>query len=369
MYRGVVQYSVHNQMEVNKMRKSRITALLLSGALAASMLTGCGDVDQNAVVATLDGEEISLGVANFAARLQQAQYDDFYVAYFGETVWSSDLYGNGTTMEDNIKDSILENVQAMYTLQAHAGEYGVTVSEEDKTAISEAAAAFLDANSKEALKALGATSDIVEEYLTLLTIQSRMYDAIIADADTIVSDEEANTSAYSYVRVSKSTYTDADGNSAAYTAEEQEALAGTFAEFVEEANADTLENVAESYGYTVSNGTFASDTTTLDEAVLTALQSLKSEGEISDVVDTEDYYYVLRLDQITDEEATESHRQSIIEDRQSKLYTEVLTGWEDASEWVVNEKVWATVSFDNLFTTTEPAAETEEVTEEATEAE
>lgn len=38
---------------------------------------------------------------------------------------------------------------------------------------------------------MGATEDIVEEYLTLVTIQARMHEAIIADADTNVSDEEA----------------------------------------------------------------------------------------------------------------------------------------------------------------------------------
>ena len=62
------------------MKLKRFTTLLISGVLAASMLVGCGGIDKNATVATLDGQEIKLGVANFAARLQQASYDDFYTA-------------------------------------------------------------------------------------------------------------------------------------------------------------------------------------------------------------------------------------------------------------------------------------------------
>ena len=62
----------------------------------------------------------------------------------------------------------------------------------------------------------------------------------------------------------------------------------------------------------MSTGTFSSDNTTLDEEVLNALEGLKSEGELSDVVETDNYYYVLRLDEITDADATEEHRQEII---------------------------------------------------------
>ena len=60
------------------MKAKRFTTLLVSGVLAASMLVGCGGINKNATVATLDGQEIKLGVANFAARLQQAEADDFY---------------------------------------------------------------------------------------------------------------------------------------------------------------------------------------------------------------------------------------------------------------------------------------------------
>ena len=269
------------------MRGKRIAALLLSGVMAASMLTGCGSVDKDAVVATLDDKEITLGIANFVARLTQAQYDDFYVAYFGEEVWESDLYGNGTTLEYNTKNDVMSSLQNMYVLQAHMDDYGVTLTDEEKTAASEAAAAFISSNEKDALDALGATQEIVEEYLTLTTIQYKMYDAIIADADTNVSDEEANMSAYSYVRVSKTSYTDAEGNTVEYTEDEQAQLADTMAGFVTNAKKDTLETAAEALGYTVNAGTYAADDTTLDEAVLTALNALK-EGEVSDLVDVED---------------------------------------------------------------------------------
>lgn len=342
------------------MKKRNIAAVLVSGMMAVSMLAGCGGVNKEAVVATLDGESVSLGLANFAARLQQASYDDFYVAYFGEEVWSSDMYGNGTTMEMNLKDGVMESLEDMYILQKHMEDYGVEITADEEKAIAEAASEFMAANSKDAINALGATEDIVKEYLTLITVQDKMHEAIIAEADTEVSDEEANTSAYSYVRISKNTYTDDEGNSQEYTEDQLTELAEMVEKFAEEAAADSLENAADSYGYTVSSGTFTKDDDSLDEAVLTKLQSL-DEGAVSGAIDTEDNYYVVRLDQKTDSDATEQTRQSIISQRQSDLYSEVLDGWIEEHEWTVDEKVWAEVTFDNLFTTVVESTETENV--------
>ena len=51
------------------MKKMRIPALLLCGALAVSGFLGCGkNIDKTAVVATAGEKEVTLGLANFAAR-------------------------------------------------------------------------------------------------------------------------------------------------------------------------------------------------------------------------------------------------------------------------------------------------------------
>lgn len=236
------------------MKLKRFTTLLVSGVLAASMLVGCGGINKNETVATLDGQEIKLGVANFAVRLQQAEADDFYRAYFGDDVWSSDLYNNGTTMEDNTKNSVIEMIENLYILQNHMADYDVTLTDDETAKIAEVAARFMADNDDKAINALGATEDIVKEYLTLVTVQSKMRAAIIADADTNVSDADA----------------------------------------------------------------------------------------------------------------TEEHRQEIISQRQSDLYNEVLQGWKDDAEWVLKDKVWDKVTFDNLFTTTVESTETTETTESST---
>ena len=137
----------------------------------------------------------------------------------------------------------------------------------------------MEDNSKDAINALGATQEIVEEYLTLETIQSKMKAAIVAGADTNVTDEEAKTGAYSYVGISKTTHQDESGNTVDYTDEEKEELAAKVADFAKAAKEDGLDAAAEDAGYTVSTGTFTQEDDSVDDNLLAALKNLK-EGEV-----------------------------------------------------------------------------------------
>jgi len=341
--------------------KKRFMALLLSGVLAVSMFAGCGsEMDKTAVVATDGTTDITLGLANFAARFTQAQYDDFYVAYFGQGVWETDMYGYGTTMEDDVKASVLENLYAMYGMKNHMADYGVEITADDVAAISATAESFISSNSVEAIEALGAEREYVETYLELLTIQSRMHAEIIKGADTNVSDEEAKTSAYSQVYVSKSSYQDAEGNTVNYTEEERAVLGKTIAAFAADAKANGLEAAAETYGYTVTTGTYNANATVVAE-VEEALKAMTADGQVSGVIELENAYYVVQMDAMVDAEATEENRQSIISERQTELYTEVVEGYIAEAEWKVKNNVWEKVSFDNLFTLSLEETSTEEV--------
>ncbi len=346
------------------MKNKKIAAVCLTGALAASMLSGCA-INKDAVVATYgDGREVTLGVANFMCRYQQAYSDELYRSYFGDDVWEQDLYGDGSTMQEEVKDSVMESLHDMYTLQDHMDEYGVEITEEEQQEIEAVAAAFMESNPEDTLEEMGATEDIVAEVLTLYTIESKMYDAIIADADTEVSDEEANMRGYTYVRVSTSGYYDSDYNYVSYTDDEIAQMNTAFEAMAESAAEEPLdfESIAEAVGYTATTASYAADDESLDESVKDALDAL-SEGEVSEVIDTGSYLYIVRLDSETDEEATEENRQNIIEERESDYYEEVLSGWQEDDGWTVKKSVLAKIKFDNAFAQIEET-ETEEATEE-----
>ncbi len=343
------------------MKLKKVTMLLLAGVMAAGLaLTGCG-ADPDAAAATVNETPISLGLANFAAQCTAVEYDTYYMSYFGEDMWTRETGDDGTTMTDSVKKTTLETLEEYYLLEEHMDDYGVELTAEDQDAINAAAADFMSDNTDEALKAMGADEDIVREYLWLNTIRQKMYDAIVADTDTNVSDEECAQKTFSYVRVSKQASGD---DSEEKTEEEAAAEAKEKAEKILAAaktgsSEDPLKTAAEDNEANTSTCSYGSgdlseedNSTYLELEVLQAADALADGEYAAEPLETDGYYYVLRMDDTDDSEAAERERASIISDRQTALYQDTVNGYKESAQWSVDEDVWKSVNFDTLFTKT-----------------
>ena len=266
----------------------KLAALVLAGVLCVSAFTGCG-VNPEETAATLGEQTVSAGLVNFMAKYQKAAMDDLYVGYFGEDVWDLDMTGSGSTLRDNLVTSVVSTLHDLYTLRNRAADYDVTLTAEEEKAIKDAATAFMTSNSEEAIKEFGATQELVEEMLTLYTIQWNVYNAIIEETDREVSDEEANMRGYSYIEIGIDTVT-VDGKEVELTSDEIKKIEETADKMVEELASSKLEDVAKKYDYKVSEGTYSTykDDSTMDANLLKALKKLK-EGECStEVVESKD---------------------------------------------------------------------------------
>ncbi len=337
----------------------KIAALLLSGALCLSAFTACGANPEDAV-ATLGEEQVSFGAANFLVKYQKASVDDMYTAY-GIT-WDTDLYQTGSTMEDDFKASAMELLHDMYTLKNHMADYGIEITSEDEAAIKEAATAFLAANSEAAIKEMGATQEIVEEVLTLYTIQAKMYNAIIEDTDRQVDPAEANMRGYSLVTINIDGEYDESYNYVEYTDAEVAVLRETAKQMSEKLLGKTLEAAAEEFDLEVTTGTYAKDNETLAKELKTALDGLK-EGHVSSIIETDTAIYFARIDTDKDEVATAGHKAEIIAEREAALYEKVLAGWQENDGWEVNDSVVDKIDFHHVFTQVEESTEEVENTE------
>lgn len=344
------------------MKAKKLLSLLLAAAMGASVLTGCNEIKADAVGATLNGEEISLGFMNFMAKFQQAVYDGYLGSMYGTgDYWSQDLSGNGSDMETTVKAQVAENVELLYLLEDHMEDYGVELTEEELSAIDEAADKFMSDNSKAAIEQIGATKEYVKEMLRLDTIQTKMNNAIGAEVDTEVSDEEAAQKTFSYVRVSKTSTTDADGNTVEYTDEQKEELKNTLNEYAKKAQED-FDGAAEEAGYTVSTYSYGSDESSFAEAVITAADDMQ-DGDISDVLEDDNYYYIIRMDSTFDEQATASKKEEIVSQRKTDHYKEVCDGYREDAKYEVNESEWKKVKFDDLFTIKQDTTDSTDTTQ------
>lgn len=411
-----------------KKTSAKVVCGVLTAAMAVTGLAGCGSgstvVDGTKTALMINDEEINLGKANFMLRYQQATMVNYYQtmsSMLGQQYSLSfdapadQTDEDGPTVGENLKEDALTSIQKAFLLRQHADEYEVALTDEEKQGAADAAAAFVEDNNAETLTKLGVTKEDIQDVIEVYAIQTKMYEPMIADVDTEVSDEEAKQSKISYAKVStEGTETDENGDTVELTEEEKAEKKEIAQRFLDKLNAsgdpasvefsdlkdevndelnaerkaeeeasgeadesgseeaaenpdgteaseDTSDTEDQDVIYvTTSQTTFGAEEESLDEALIEAAGKL-SDGQINDgIIEGEDAYYVLRMDSVLDREATDSEKETIVQERQNDAYNEQLDQWVKDSEITV-EKAWKKLEvtdFD-LYTMTVDTPETD----------
>lgn len=363
-------------------KRTAVTAL--TGIMAAGMLTGCGDkaVDGTQTVATVDGTEVPMGILSLMARENQAQTEAMYASFMGGStgsfsIWEQDAE-KGKTYGEQAVEQTLKDLELMYIMKEKAADYNIEVTEDDQTAIAEAASQFMSANTEDTLKDLAVTEDQVKTYLELETYKQRIHDPLVADVDTNVSDEEAQQSSFTYVSISTADLSDDEIKT---KKEDAQKILDAMTKDPTADMSETAQSVDKSYS--ALTGSFDANVQDSDDKedkdasassypdeVLDVLRTL-NDGEVGpDVIETDSAYYVVRLDKKNDETATKNKKESIINTRKDNLYTETTDKWLEDADVTVDKKVLKTLKIkdNHKYTIATATPETtEEATEEATE--
>ncbi|MDD2980997.1 MAG: peptidyl-prolyl cis-trans isomerase [Hespellia sp.] len=329
---------------MNRFGKKAVV-LGMVAALAVSSLSGCTKLKDTDVVATVGKDEVSAGVANFYARLQQAQYESYYSSFMGEDMWSEEAE-EGKTYEESVKSSLLELLENMYLLEQHMDEYEVALTEDEQKTIKDAANKFVEANALEDKNIVSGSKENAVKVLELLTIQSKMKTAMEKGVDEEVSDEEAAQKSMNYVQFTYTT-TDENGESAQMTDEEKAAQQKKAQEFADSVK-DTkdLKKDAEAAGYEVQTATFDSKSTNPEADVIAAADAVEKEGGLTSLITTDYGCYICQVTSFLDRAATDTKKTSIVEERKEAQYQDLLDQWREDTDITEDKKVWAKISFD-----------------------
>lgn len=322
---------------------------LAAAGLCVSMalgLVGCGSkpVDGSQIAATVGEKEMTLGEANFLLRYQQVQTESYYKSMLGDGIYEMDLYGTGSTYGEDFKSDVMTQMQEYYVIEEKAADYGVSLSDEDKEAITEAAEAFLEANDSETLEQMSADQATVERVLSLMTLRSRVAAAVKAEADVTVTDEEAAQRGFSYITISKGS-----GDNALTEEEIQENKDKLTAVIASVKEGNAIEGAAVDQGMTAYNGNYGEGTDAYyDEALIAALDAI-GEGEVTDIIETDSNLYVAQVTAELDEEATANRKESLITTAQTEYFNDLLAEWVEEYPLTVVDSVWEQVVFDRSY--------------------
>ena len=344
----------------------KTVALLLVAVMAMTMFVGCAKdkeetLDPTEVVMVVGETEVTMNMANFYVRYNQSLMESVYSSYIGEDVWITEVE-DGVTYEDSLKDSLLEELQKLYIVTNHVADYNVELSEDEVKAIEAAADSFMEENKDEAAQAkVSADRDTVVAYLKLYTLNEKMGEAMRADVDMTVTDEQAAQKRMRYFEITKSETLD-DGSTTEMSEDEIKDAKKEAEEFLKGAKANgSMEAYATEKEKTTQTLTFDADSTSLGEDVIKAADALKA-NEFSEVIETEDGIYVVQLESEFDAEATESNKETVLTERQEARYEELLEKWTEETKVTVHDKVWDKISVQGLKVNyvEDPQEETEE---------
>lgn len=354
---------------MNKFKKASLCGVLAM-AMMVSVFAGCGKVDGTKTALAVGDEKVSLGTAGFFLRYQQAS-TTYMLKQYGlssGTFWSNQYSAatssqDAMTYGDNLKNSVKDTIVQDVLLRAHASDYSVTIPDELATQIEDAAKTTYEKNQKKMDK-MGVSQDNIKEVLELQTYQQLMFEPMTADTDTNVTDDEAKQSSITYARIaltktdsSTGTTTDATDDEKATYKKELEELLTQVKDSGDVANADmkTMASNLDSTNIACTTYSYGADDTVMPDSVIDAANSL-SDGEIYDgVIDTGDYYYLVRMDKTFDKDATESKKQDIVSQRKQTNYNKKLQEWKDAVQ-VVEESPWKKLEVNDTDAYTELVA-------------
>lgn len=345
----------------------KIVALVAVAALSISGLVGCKKqkpIDNKEIVMTVGDKKVELGLANFFVRYQQSvmeQQMEMYKSYGYAVEWDTEV-DKDKTHEESMKEDTLKSLQELYVLDAHAADYKVALTDDETAKIEEIANAFAKANTDDAKEKVSA--EYAKEYLRLVTIRQKMYEALKASHTPEVKDDEAAQKIMCYVEYAKQT-TNETGTVIGLTEEEVKDLKKDAKALLDGAKANgNLETYAKALKLTATKVAFSVDRSELDEKLVKAADKLELNG-FTDVIESESAIYVAQVISLYNKEATEAEKKEIIEERKEEFYEETVEKWVEDTKIKVNDDVWATVSLEGLkISAVQPEEKEDKITED-----
>lgn len=340
-----------------KFLKKTIATISIAAMMAMS-LSGCGEEESanSPVLLTVGDESVTLSEAYFLVKLQQAQYQTLASQYYGETWYSSDLFGTGESFQDYYKNYFIEILERVCLAKQHMDELGVELTAEETAAIEKTADAFMEDNVKSARKAMKADRETIINVLTGYKILEKVTAKAVEGVNQEISDEElknaAYTKTYSYIYTSLQT-TDSDGNTTDMTtAERQEAISLLNNVRTEVLAGTDFDTAASGQGLTVSEHTYTpgDDSDTLHE-INKEMDKLQI-GEISEVIPLDSTGLFIghmdsdNKDELTDEEVLSVARENILKERKYEMFKGIVEGWRAEVDVTLDEDLWSQVNME-----------------------
>ncbi len=328
-------------------KQKRIVGLILF--IGILLISGCGNAQANTKVILTTGfekdelfriETMSCTMPEVMVYLTNTQNQ--YESVFGKEIWGTDL--EGKTLEESVKETVLAQLAQIKTMNLLAAAHGVALSEAELETVRTAAKAYFESLNPTEREQMSVTEDTICNLYTEYALANKVYEYLIKDINPEISDDEARTITVQHILI-KTYALDGTGKKIDYSESAKEDAYKTASEILAlamEEGTDFEELVlqyseGESGDYSFGKGEE-------DVAFETAAFNL-GKGEISEVVETEFGYHIIKCINTFNREETDANKIKIIEKKREEVFGQEYDAFVITLTRDLNEELWETITF------------------------
>lgn len=316
--------------------KRKLVTLFMAVALLCNTLTACtiGNTEivwnNNSVgrnhVFSINGSRCT----KEEARLYLCNYQNIYGYEYGVNLWEYDYseVEKGKTLTDYVKAVTLSELSNIMCMQQLAQKQSLTLTDEEKQRVSQAADEYYESLSKAEIEYIGLDKGELKSFYEKYALAKKLYKTLTQGINEEVSDDEARVIRIQQIYV-KSEEVAKQVQQKLTNGEKFDSLASNYNE------AGTIEkNLARGeYPEAVDEVAFRLD-----------------DGEESGMIVTDTGYYFIKCLNKFDRELTEANKENIIVKRRKEQFEDKFTGFIEESKFELNEEVWESIELDTSGT-------------------
>lgn len=326
-------------------QKQTIVALCLGLAffgLTVFGLTACGGEGARVVFTTDFGDDEVFRIANINCTQAEIMVylttmQNRYESVYGPEVWN--VAKDDVTLEENVKETALARIAQIKTMCLLAEREGVELDGEELRLVDQAAAEYFRSLNETEIRLMGVEEETIRQLYAEYALANRVYEYIIQDINPEISDDEARTITVQHILLRTWT-TDGSGARVAYGPDVKESVYEKACEIRDMAVdgehdfLDLASRYSEDTTITYSFGKGEIEATFEETAF-----SLET-GEVSQVIETESGYHIIKCINTFDREQTELSKLEIVEERRREVFGEKYDAFVDTLVRQLNTELW-----------------------------
>lgn len=340
---------MNKKVKTGRAKWKRAAAGILSAIVLAISVSGCGngeDIGTKVVLTTGFSRDEIFRIETSSCSLPELMVylttiQNRYESVYGREIW--EMNADGVTLEENVKNIALAQIAKIKTMNLMAEKYEVDLDDEEKTKAENAAQTYYSSLGEREIELMGVNEKTIRSLYMELARAEKMYQYTIKDINPEISDDEARTITVQHILI-KTYALDGAGKKIEYTQKAKEEAYEKAREALAAAReGEDFDALIRKYSED-DKATYSFGKGEMDETFETAAFNLGT-GEISDIVETEFGYHIIKCISIFDREETDANKVKIVEQRREEAFGQEYDAYVETLTRNLNEELWETVNF------------------------